>query len=108
MEFPFEYTSRNARDNVILAAVLQLNHLRRIVSPLTRLAGALGLYEDNEGTLELINNLAYKAIDHSVHERHAEFLRENLQEEPIDLTELIAVLSRPIGEVLQVLKREQA
>ncbi|MBF4211034.1 hypothetical protein EI533_25320 [Pseudomonas donghuensis] len=107
MEFPYEYTTRNARDNIILIAARDLDHLRRIVSPVAHLAGALGLYAGKEGTLKLINSLAYQAIDHAIHANHADFLKENLEEEPIDLPELVAVLSRPISDVLKVLDREQ-
>ncbi|MDE4539322.1 hypothetical protein GIB19_19125 [Pseudomonas sp. ITEM 17296] len=108
MEFPYEYTARNARDNIILTAARDLDHLRRIALPVANLSGVIGLYSEEEGTLKLINSLAYQAIERAAHASHAEFLRKNLEEEPIDLPELVSVLSRPIGDVLKVLDRDLA
>ncbi|WP_019471943.1 MULTISPECIES: hypothetical protein [Pseudomonas] len=105
MKFPYEYMTRNARDNIILTVAQDLDRLRTIVSPVISLANALGLY-DEEGTLKLINSLAYHAIERAAHATHAEYLRENLDEEPIGMPELIAVLNRPIGDVLQVITRD--
>lgn len=107
MQFPYSSTTRNARDNLILAAALELNHLYQLSSASPQLSRGLSLFKGDDGILELLNQIAYRAISKETPDHHAEWLRDELEQEPIDLHELNAVLSRPIGDGLEVFQRKQ-
>ncbi|WP_122439453.1 hypothetical protein [Pseudomonas viridiflava] len=108
MEFPYSSTLSHARENIILAAAFELNHLYQVCPASLQFSDALGLFKSVDGHLVLLNGLAYKAIDRLTPSHHHESLQCDLEENPIDLPELAAVLNRPISDCLQVFQRKQA
>lgn len=96
------------RGNLILSALVEVDHLKRLSSASMSLSSALAPFKEPEGFLDLVNQLAYKAIDHVVPEFFAESVQEELIDMPISSDELGAVLKRPIGSALQMLQSQQA
>ncbi|WP_192564500.1 hypothetical protein [Pseudomonas gozinkensis] len=93
------------RDNLILAALIKIDQLERLSAGSMSLSQALAPFKAPEGLLDLVNQLAYNAINHLVPELTAELVREELIETPIDTWELDAVLMKPIGSALQMTHR---
>ena len=108
MRFQQNNTLHDYRDNLILSAALEIDYLQRLSLASVRLASALSPFIEHDAFLGLLNDLAYKAIDRLVPEMIAESVQQELVAEPINMSELIAVLAKPIGAGLQVLNREQA
>jgi hypothetical protein len=108
MRFQQNNPLHDYRDNLILSAALEIDYLQHLSLASVRLACALGPFFEHDAFLELLNDFAYKAIDRLVPEMIAESVRQELVTEPINMSELIVVLAKPIGAGLQILNREQA
>lgn len=93
------------RGNLILAALIEIDQLERLSAASMSLSQALAPFKVPERLLDLVNQLAYNAINYLVPELAAELVREELIEMPIDTWELDAVLTKPIGSALQVTHR---
>lgn len=93
------------RDNLILAALVEIDHLERLRASSFSLSNALDSFREPEVLLDLVNQLAYNAIDRLVPEMIAKMVQEELEEMPIDTGELDAVLKKPIGSALQMFLR---
>lgn len=91
------------RDNLILSALVEVDHLKRLSSASLSLSKAISPFKEPEGFIDLVNQLAYNAIGHVVPEFFAESVQEELEDMPISTDELDAVLRRPIGSILQML-----
>lgn len=91
------------RDNLILAALVEIDHLERLRASSFSLSSALDSLRKPEVLLDVVNELAYNAIDRLVPEMIAKMVQEELEEMPIDAKELDAVLQKPIGSALQML-----
>jgi hypothetical protein len=96
------------RDNLILAAALELDSLYKLCFKSTEVYQALPLLRDENALLRVLNEYAYRAIDRIVPNLIAVLVKEEMQESPIDLEELNRVLARPIGDALKAFKREKA
>lgn len=95
------------RENLILTALVDIDHLKRISLASRSLSRALSLFEEPEDFLNLVNQLAYNAIGRVVPEFVAESVQEELEDMPISTEELDAILKRPIGSALQMLYSQQ-
>lgn len=91
------------RDNLILSALVEVDQLKRLSSASRSLSRALSSFKDPKGFLDLVNELAYRAIGSIVPEVFAESVEEELQEIPISAGEIDEILKRPLGSVLQML-----
>lgn len=96
------------RNNLILAALIEIDQLERLRASSSSLSNALDSFREPEVFLDLVNQLAYNAIDRLVPEMIGQLVQEELEEMPIDAGELDAVLHRPLGSALQMLYRKQA
>lgn len=108
MRFQQNNPQHDYRENLILSAALEIDCLQRLSSASVRLARALSPFSNHDGLLGLLNDLAYNAIDRLVPEIIAESVQQELQDDPINMSELIEVLAKPLGTGLQILKCEQA
>ncbi|WP_274644783.1 hypothetical protein [Pseudomonas serbica] len=102
MKFPQNNPFIDYRNNLILAALVEIDHLNRLSTASRSLSNALAPFKEPEGFLSLVNELAYNAISHSVPEMVADQVQEELEEMPITQPELDAVLNKPIGSALQI------
>jgi hypothetical protein len=102
MKFPQNNPFIDYRDNLILAALVEIDHLNRLSAASRSLSNTLAPFKAPEGFLGLVNELAYNAINHSVPEMIANQVQEELEEMPITQSELDALLNRPIGSALQI------
>ncbi|MDC7817463.1 MULTISPECIES: hypothetical protein [Pseudomonas] len=91
------------RENLILTALVDIDHLKRLSLASRSLSRALSPFEEPEGFLSLVNQLAYSAIARVGPEFIAKSIQEELEDMPISTEELDALLKRPIGSVLQML-----
>lgn len=96
------------RDNLILTALVEIDHLKRLSSSSMSLSKALSPFKEPEGFVDLVNQFAYHAIDRQVPEVFAESVEEELQDMPISADEIEEILKRPIGSALQMLVRQHA
>lgn len=95
------------RHNLILIALVEIDHLKRLSGASMSLSRALEPFREPKGFIDLVNQLAYNAIDKIVPEVIAESVQEELQDIPICADEVNGVLNRPIGAVLQMLQNPQ-
>lgn len=91
------------RNNLILSALVEIDHLERLSRASMSLSRALEPFREPEALLELVNQFAYKAIDHVVPDFIADSVREEFEDMPIDAEEVEAVLNKPIGSALHML-----
>lgn len=96
------------RDNLILSALVEVDHLKRLSAASRSLSNALAPFKEPEGFLRLVNQLAFNAISHVVPEFIAESVQEELIDIPISTDELDAVLKMPIGSALQMIHSQHA
>ena len=91
------------RDNLILSALVDVDQLKRLSSASRSLSSALSSLKEPRGFLDLVNELAYRAIGHVVPEVFAESVEEELRDIPISADEIDGILKRPLGSALQML-----
>ncbi|KWS31032.1 hypothetical protein AL060_07645 [Pseudomonas syringae pv. rhaphiolepidis] len=96
------------RPNLILSAAIEIDRLNRIARKSSSLWKALPTREGDDGLVELVNELAYNAIESLVPNVFSERVQQELEKMPIEMHEIIETLSRPIGSALQVLQCQQA
>jgi hypothetical protein len=108
MSFPQNNPLVDYRGNLILAAALELDSLKRLSMASPWLDAALAPLKGQNIFLGLLNEFAYNAIKEVVPGVIAKSVQQELMDAPIDLPEFKAVLAREIGAKLQVLQREQA
>ncbi|MEE4148902.1 hypothetical protein [Pseudomonas viridiflava] len=92
------------RSNLILSAAIEIDRLNRIARKSTSLWKALPMREGNDGLVELVNELAYNAIDSLVPDVFADTVQQELEKMPIEMHEIFETLNKPIGSALQVLQ----
>lgn len=95
------------RHNLVLFALVEIDHLKRLSGASMNLSKAMEPFREPEGFIDLVNQLAYSAIDKLVPEVIAESVQEELQDIPICADEVNEVLNRPLSSVLQMLQRPQ-
>lgn len=96
------------RKNLVLAAAIDLDCLRRLNASSSTLAKVFSAIETQPRLMELVNELAYSAVDRVVPDLVADLARDDIAEIPITEKELNDVLSLPIGSVLQVFQCEES
>jgi hypothetical protein len=95
------------RENLILAAAIEIDRLQTLRSSSSSLSEVLAPLGDQEALIRLLNEFAYHAINQLVPDVIAKVVEQELIEMPITLAELEAVLARPISSALKVLQRKR-
>lgn len=90
------------RPNLILSAVIEIDRLNRLACKSASLSKVLQQLRTDGSLVELVNELAYSSIEKLVPGVIVETAQAELEEMPIEMHEIIEVLSKPIGSALEL------
>lgn len=90
------------RPNLILSAVIEIDRLNRLACKSASLSKILLPLSTGGSLVEVVNELAYSSIERLVPGVIVETIQVELEETPIEMHEIIEVLSKPIGSALEL------
>jgi hypothetical protein len=90
------------RPNLILSAIIEIDRLNRLACKSASLSKVLPPLRTDGSLAELVNELAYSSIEKLVPGVIVETAQLELEEMPIEMHEIIEVLSKPIGSALEL------